>query len=145
MKLTWAVVTAVGLGIGTYSAVSAQEQEKTQWDGVYTGEQAQRGSALYAERCAQCHGDSLGGGEMAPALTGGEFAANWNDLSLGQLFDRMRISMPQDNPGSLSRQANADVLAFILQKGEYPVGPSELPTQTEVLNTIKFLAQKPGK
>ena len=57
---------------------------------------------------------------MAPGLTGGEFTANWNDLTLGDLFERMRISMPQNNPGSLSRQQNADILAFILTKGELP-------------------------
>jgi S-disulfanyl-L-cysteine oxidoreductase SoxD len=55
----------------------------------------------------------------------------------------MRISMPQNAPGSLSRQDNADILAFILQKGGAPAGTSELPTQTEVLNTHKFLATKP--
>ena len=52
---------------------------------------------------------------MAPGLTGGEFTSNWNDLSLGDLFERMRISMPQNAPGSLSRQQNADILAFVLQ------------------------------
>jgi mono/diheme cytochrome c family protein len=143
MRLTLAVLATLGIGAGAYAVLSAQE--KTQWDGVYTAEQAKRGDALYAENCASCHGPDLSGGEMAPSLAGGEFSANWNDLSLGQLFDRMRISMPQDNPGSLSRQANADILAFILQRGDYPVGPTELPTQSEVLGTIKFLAQKPSK
>ena len=59
---------------------------------------------------------------MAPGLTGGEFTSNWNDLSLGDLFERMRISMPQNAPGSLSRQQNADILAFMLYKGNYPAG-----------------------
>ena len=80
---------------------------------------------------------------MAPGLVGGEFTANWNDLSVGDLFERMRISMPQNNPGSLSRQQNADILAFILSKANYPAGKTELPTQTEVLNGIKFAAMKP--
>ena len=79
-----------------------------------------------------------------PGLTGGEFQSNWNDLSLGELFERMRISMPQNAPGSLSRQQNADILAYVLFKGNYPTGQTELPTQTEVLNTIKFMAQKPA-
>jgi mono/diheme cytochrome c family protein len=127
---------------GLFRAVAAQG--KSQWDGVYTEEQAKRGEATYSENCASCHGPDMAGGEMAPGLAGGEFSANWNDLSLGQLFERMRTSMPQNNPGSLSRQQNADILAFILRKGTAPAAQAELPTQTEVLNQIKFLAMNPN-
>ena len=139
---------AIGLMIGVLAcgtagmvrAVSAQE--KSQWDGVFSDEQSKRGEPLYAQYCSSCHGPDLAGGEMAPGLVGGDFAANWNDLSLGQLFDRIRTSMPQNNPGSLSRQQNADILSFILLKGNAPAGTAELPTQTEVLNTIKYVATK---
>jgi quinoprotein glucose dehydrogenase len=145
MKFTLAVIATVGIAVaGAYTAASAQEKMKTQWDGVYTAEQAQRGAPMYTEHCSSCHGADMNGGEMAPSLTGGEFSANWNELSLGQLFERMRTSMPQNNPNSLSRQVNADILAFILQKGGYPAGKTELPTQTEQLNTIQFAAQNPN-
>ena len=99
MKVTLAiaVVSLVAAGM----VVTAQE--KSQWDGVYTEAQAQRGEPLYQQYCSSCHGPDMAGGEMAPGLAGGEFSANWNDLSLGQLFERMRTSMPQNNPGSLSR------------------------------------------
>jgi hypothetical protein len=80
---------------------------------------------------------------MAPPLSGGTFNANWNDLSLGDLFERMRTSMPQNSPGSLARQDNAAILAYILKSSGAPAGQSELPTQTELLGTIKFLAVKP--
>jgi mono/diheme cytochrome c family protein len=148
MKVKIAIVAMFGLaaagafrGVGANDALSAQQ--KTQWDGVYTEDQAKRGEPLYAEKCSSCHGPDMNGGEMAPGLAGGEFTANWNDLSLGDLFERMRISMPQNNPGSLSRQQNADILAAILKKGNYPAGTAELPTQTEALNTYKFVATKP--
>ncbi len=142
MKLKLACAVVVGLAAMSVYTASAQ-QAKTQWDGIYTAEQAKRGDALYAEKCSSCHGAELNGGEMAPGLMGGEFTANWNDLSIGDLFERMRISMPQNNPGSLSRQQNADVLAFMLARASYPAGTTELPGQTEVLNGIKFAAMKP--
>jgi mono/diheme cytochrome c family protein len=149
MSLRVAIVAAIGLAVCagaraavTPVAVSAQGA-KTQWDGVYTIDQAKRGEKLYAEKCSSCHGPDMNGGEMAPGLTGGEFTSNWNDLSLGDLFERMRISMPQNAPGSLSRQDNADILSYILNKGNYPHGQAELPTQTEALNGYKFLAVKP--
>ena len=118
---------------------------KSQWDGIYTEEQARRGDGLYQQHCAACHGPALAGGDTAPALVGGEFASNWNDLSVGDLFERIRLFMPQNNPGSLSRQQNADILAFMLLKGNYPAAATELPTQTEMLNQYKFLAARPAQ
>ena len=148
MKFTVAVLSLTGLmafgAFGARGTVAAQ-QAKSQWDGVYTDEQAKRGEGLYSQYCASCHGPDLSGGEMAPGLTGGEFSSNWNDLSLGELFERMRISMPQNSPGSLSRQQNADILAFMLFKASVPAGSTELSTQTEVLSGIKFVAQKPAQ
>lgn len=127
--------------IGVSSTVSAQG--KSQWDGIYSEEQAKRGEPLYAEKCSSCHGADMNGGEMAPGLAGGEFSANWNDLSLGDLFERMRISMPQNNPGSLSRQQNADILAAMLKKGNFPAGNTDLPVEADALKALKFVAAKP--
>jgi mono/diheme cytochrome c family protein len=148
MKFTVAALTLIGMmAFGAMSArgTVAAQAPKSQWDGIYTDEQAKRGEATYTEFCATCHGGDLSGGEMAPSLVGGEFASNWNDLSLGELFERMRISMPQNAPGSLSRQQDADILAFMLAKAGVPAGQTELPTQAEVLNGIKFIAQKPAQ
>jgi mono/diheme cytochrome c family protein len=141
-KLAIGVLMTI-VAAGTLGPRTMTAQEKSQWDGVFSAEQSARGEPLYGQHCSSCHGPDLGGGEMAPGLVGGDFSSNWNDLSLGQLFDRMRTSMPQNNPGSLSRQQNADILAFMLQKGSAPAGTTELPTQSEVLNTIKYLATNP--
>ena len=142
------VLAVAGAAATMFVAVSAVQvgsaQTKSQWDGVYTAEQAAAGETVYAEKCSSCHGAALGGGEMAPGLAGQEFATNWNDLSLGDLFERMRISMPQDDPGSLSRQQNVEVLAFMLARGGYPAGETPLPTQTDALRAFKFLAINPG-
>jgi mono/diheme cytochrome c family protein len=147
MKVEVVVLGLAGLlGVGVVGAgrVTAQ-QSGSQWDGVYTAEQAKRGEPLYAQQCASCHGQDLTGGEMAPGLVGGEFSSNWNDLSIGELFERIRLSMPQNSPGSLSRQQDADILAYMLARAGAPSGAAELPTQTDVLNTIKFVGQKPAR
>ena len=36
-----------------------------------------------------------------------EFLANWNTLTVGDLFDRTRATMPQNKPGSMNREAGA--------------------------------------
>ena len=141
--MTWKLGSLAVAGVVVGTALSLAAQAKSQWDGVYSAEQAKRGQGLYAEKCASCHGPDLTGGEMAPALVGGEFSANWNDLSVGDLFERIRISMPQNDPGSLSRPQNADILSFILERNKAPAGAAELPSQTEALNQMKFLAAKP--
>ena len=128
---------------GLHRVVHAQTPASV-WDGAYTEEQAKRGEPLYAQYCASCHGPELSGGEMAPPLANGDFLSGWDGLTLGDLFERMRISMPQNAPGSLSGQQNADILAFVLSANKYPTGGSELSNQAMVLKTIKFEAKKPG-
>jgi quinoprotein glucose dehydrogenase len=112
------------------------QSSRSVWDGVYTSDQASRGSALYASTCASCHGTALTGGESAPPLAGGDFLSNWNGLTVGDLFERIRISMPADRPGKLTREQDADVLAYMLSMNQFPAGKSELEHQTESLKQI---------
>jgi len=125
------------------ATVHAQPPSKSIWDGVYTEEQAKRGSALYSENCASCHGSELTGGEMAPPLSGGEFMAGWDGLTIGDLFESIRISMPQNSPGSLSGQQNSDILAFMFSANKFPAGTTDLPKDAGILKTIKFEVKKP--
>ena len=125
-------------------ATFSTEPSQSVWDGVYTDEQAKRGGPLYSQRCAQCHAPDLTGGETAPALASAEFKGNWSGLSVDDLFERIKISMPQDNPGSLSRQQTADIVAFVLSKGGFPAGERELAREAEVLKGIRFEAAKPS-
>lgn len=110
-------------------------------DGVYTEEQAKRGETLYTEHCGSCHGPTLAGKD-GPPLAGDAFIANWSGLSVGDLFERMRSSMPQDSPGSLSRDENADLLAFMLKGNKYPAGASPLATEADALKRIQIAPPK---
>lgn len=132
------------LAIGIAAALSlAAQTTRSVWDGVYSQEQADRGKALYARECASCHGAELSGGEEAPPLTGAAFLADWNGLTLGDLFERIRVSMPEGKPGSLSRQTNADILAYLLAANQFPAGKSDLPTGAEFLRQIRFETERP--
>ena len=112
------------------------------WDGVYTAEQTRRGETAYLQTCASCHGTALEGGDMTPPLVGGAFTSNWNDLTVGDLFDRIRTTMPLDNPGRLSRTQTADVIAFVLKANDWPAGTTELPADS-ALKQIRIAAVKP--
>jgi cytochrome c len=106
------------------------------WDGVYTQEQATRGQPLYQQQCASCHGDKMTGGESAPPLTGGQFLSNWNGLTLDVLFERIRLTMPSDNPARVPKPAKADIMAYLLSMNRFPAGKTELQYKTERLKEI---------
>jgi mono/diheme cytochrome c family protein len=137
-----AILGCVAFGL---AALAQDAPTRSVWDGVYAPDQATRGLALYNKECAACHGQSLSGGEEAPPLSGGGFTANWNGLTVGDLFERIRVSMPEGRPGTLSRQQNADILAYILSGNQFPAGKAELVKETELLKQIKFEAVRPEK
>ena len=128
------------------SATSAQQTDRTSrsvWDGVYTEEQAKRGEVIYGRECASCHGNELTGADEAPALAGPAFLANWDGLTVGDLSERVRVSMPPNKPGRLSRQQIADILCHVLSVNNFPAGKTELEPKTELLKQIRIEATKP--
>ncbi len=125
---------------GAFALWAQDDGTRSVWDGVFTPEQSARGDRAYHELCASCHGTDLTGGESAPPLTGGEFSSNWYGLTAGDLFERIRTTMPGDRPGSLKREQTADILAYILSMNQFPAGKSELPSRTEFLKLIRLEA-----
>ena len=123
-----------------YASVAAQGPS-TIWDGVYSEEQAKRGGPTYQTFCAACHGDQLLGQEAAPALVGDAFNANWEGTTLGDLFNRIRTTMPLDQPGALSRAQTADVVAFLLQSGKFPAGANAFDAQA--MGMVMFRTYRP--
>ena len=132
------LMSSAMVGLAQSAASSAATPRRSVLDGVFLEQQAKRGQALYEQECASCHGAALQGIEMAPALVGPSFLANWGGLTLGDLFERIRQSMPPDDPTRLSRAQHADVVAYILKAGKYPSGPAELPAEVSALKEIQI-------
>jgi hypothetical protein len=55
----------------------------------------------------------------------------------------MRMSMPEDKPGSLSRAQNADILAYMLRVNGFPAGEKVLSTEAGALGQITFRMYRP--
>jgi S-disulfanyl-L-cysteine oxidoreductase SoxD len=137
--LTWVVsVGLVGRGAQTPAA-------STTWSGVYTEAQAESGGAAYAKHCSECHLEDLAGDGFAPALKGPEFMNNWNTLSVGDLFERIRVSMPPSDTNAVTPKQKIDIVAFLLKSAGFPAGQSELAPTLDALKAIKFEATKPGR
>jgi mono/diheme cytochrome c family protein len=135
----WAMTDVLASG-AAQAGSSSSEPARSAAAGVFTEAQDQRGAAIYARECSTCHGERLKGGEGAPPLTGPEFSAGWNGQTVGDLFDRIRQTMPAppERPGKLTPQENADVVAHILSVNGFAAGAAELPTEIERLKRIRI-------
>jgi mono/diheme cytochrome c family protein len=125
-----------GLLLWSAAAVAQSAAVRSVWDGVYTVEQAMRGSKQYRQTCAACHGPTLQGQGMAGALAGDTFVASWNGRSIEDLFTRIQATMPLDNPGTVTSTATREIVAFLLQANKFPPGPIELPPRTELKELV---------
>ena len=109
------------------------------WDGVFTEAQAARGRAAYTGACALCHGRRLNGApddpdmRSTPPLARARFLREWEGRSLAALLAYTRLTMPEDNPGSLTDAEYVDVIAYMLSAGRIPAGDGELPTDAREL------------
>jgi mono/diheme cytochrome c family protein len=133
-----AALVGVGLQAG---ATLGQESAagRTTVSGVYSTEQAERGQAIFATRCAACHGPDLGGGDLAPPLHGEEFLSAWTGRPLRRLYSRIISTMPPDDVGSLSEDETVALVALVLKTNGYPVG-TQPAGRADDLNAITVVA-----
>ncbi|MCY3969780.1 MAG: c-type cytochrome [Acidobacteria bacterium] len=105
-------------------------------DRIFTEAQAERGRAAYDAHCAECHGEGLGGGEMAPGLTGVAFRFRWRGLKVADIYESIESTMPPEEPDTLGDQAYIDLVAFVLRANGYPAGDRELAADPLLLQGI---------
>ena len=125
---------------GSSAPVGVQETSSSVLDGVFTAAQARRGRRVYNQNCSSCHGPEMQGGEMAPGIAGNDFIVFWTELPVGSLFERIKVTMPEDGPGRLTDQEYTDVVAYMLDSNNYPAGEAELPADKAALDEIMIVA-----
>ena len=122
--------------LGTLAAANAASLN----DGLYRAEQAARGAETYRAVCSSCHALDLRGNSNSPGLRGIGFLFIWEGRGLGELYTKMRSTMPTDNPGSLTEREYLDLLAFLLERNGYPAGNTELANVSGELETVVISA-----
>jgi len=128
---------------GVIRSARAATPARTTMDGVFTAEQAARGKAVYNASCSVCHMEDLSGSGQALPLAGDDFMGVWEGQSLGDLFDLVRGTMPQDKPGSLTPEATVDLITYLLQFNQFPAGKDELTADPDALKAI-LITKKPA-
>ena len=134
LVLTFAVGAAGQRRDGAPAAAADQEVQRSINEGVYSDTQAERGRALYVAQCASCHGDDLTGMGFAPGLLGTEFLSLWTGQTIRDFYSRIRTTMPEADPGSLSPAETIDIVSYLFEANGFPSGPEEL--EREMLETI---------
>jgi len=137
LNVSLAVLAATaGLTIAAAS-LSAQQKPKNVSDGVFSTDQAMRGKSGYDGVCARCHGAPLTGSQgNGPALKGAAFLGHWDKDTLGSLYTKIRDTMPQGSPGTLTDEVKLQILAYVLQQNGFPAGTSDLPGDVSALEEI---------
>ena len=101
-----------------------------QTSGYYTLDQATAGAEIYGTKCASCHGAQMEG-YIGPSLRGHAFQViTSRETSADRLLLIISRNEPQNNPGGLSDEQDADVLAYILQVNGFPAGKAKLSAFT---------------
>jgi mono/diheme cytochrome c family protein len=142
MTLNITIVVAVALVIVSAASAAPQPADQTIWSGVFSAAQAKRGEAIAGKRCATCHSADLAGGQDGPALVGADVLQAWSGMSVAELFDRIRTTMPADAPQTLSPQETADIVAFIFSQNKCPAGDKELPSEMDGLKRIQITPER---
>jgi len=132
--VTVVAVTVLTVLVGpTASAQNAPAAPAQASRGAYTDAQAVRGEATYRANCTSCHATS--------AYTGDAFARAWDSRTAFDLFELIRTTMPIDNPGRLSREQYADIVAYLFKLNRLPAGDRPLPADDEGLKQVRIEAK----
>lgn len=105
-------------------------------DGLYTDEQAKRGRNVYLGSCKSCHAPQ--------SHTGATFNQFWRGKQLSDLFTFVSTKMPKNDPGSLSPEDAADVVAYLLKMNAMPTGPEEMWGDADSLKKYRIETKKSG-
>jgi mono/diheme cytochrome c family protein len=121
---------AFGLKMSDTAATGSETAAVSSLTGVYPQAQARKGAETYGRYCGRCH---------TPAAHGGDaFQSTWGGRSALELFDYLRTTMPDDQPGRLSRGQYADIVAYLLQQNGMPAGPRRLGADPAQLERIRL-------
>ena len=99
-------------------------------DSVFTETQVKRGVKAYEKYCIECH--------LPEQMTGTGFIDAWRGQTVYVLFEKIRTTMPHENPGRLKRKDCADVLAYLFSLNGLPTGKKDLPSSARKLKQIRI-------
>jgi S-disulfanyl-L-cysteine oxidoreductase SoxD len=103
---------------------------------MYTEEQATAGLEVFTKVCSECH--------EKKDMTSADFKTKWGGRPLGELYELVRTTMPDGNPGSLSRTDYANALAYVLKLNGLPAGAAAVMPDSAAMSGAKVVFPAAG-
>lgn len=108
----------------------AQEAAAPADPAALAARQVERGEQWFRAACLECH--AIG------AVSNPDFRLKWGGRSAHDLFDLVARTMPDGNPGSLSRGAYLAITAYLMKLNGMPVAPAPLAADSTTLGGIRL-------
>jgi hypothetical protein len=119
------------------SAQQGPAQERTTREAVFSLVQAERGAAVFSRVCSECHTRDQFKGS-------GGFQKNWEGRTFFDVFEQLRSTMPNSDPGSLPRREYIDVLIYLLRECGHPAGAVDLEATDASLKAVRIVTPGGG-
>jgi S-disulfanyl-L-cysteine oxidoreductase SoxD len=101
-------IALLALSVGLSSTVHAQAPAEPPTDpAAAAARQIVLGEQWFRSACLSCH--------AARGLDNADFRLKWNGKSAFDLFERIRSTMPETNPGSLTQGTYAAIVSYLMK------------------------------
>lgn len=118
------VAAALGAPRIAHAGLTAQV---TAPDTSAAARQLEAGEQWFRAVCVECHADNV---------ADADFKAKWNGRSVYDLFDRMRSSMPDSDPGSLTYETYVALTAYLMKLNGMPSRTAPVPADSSALANL---------
>lgn len=98
---------------------------------MYSDSQATAGQAVWTKTCSECH--------ESKDVTGADFRTKWAGQPVFTLFEQIRTTMPDGNPGSLPKEDYAAAMAYIFKLNGLASGAVPFTPDSVALATVKLI------
>lgn len=123
-------LTVIFLALCPFAATAAQDVAAPMEPAALAARQVERGEQWFRSACLQCH--AIG------AVSNPDFRVKWGGRTALDLFGLISRTMPDGNPGSLSRGTYLAVTAYLLKLNGMPVAQAPLVGDSTALGGLRL-------
>jgi mono/diheme cytochrome c family protein len=88
------------------------------------------GEQWFRSACLECH--------AVRGLDNADFRLKWDGRNAFDLFERIRSTMPESRPGTLTQGTYASIVAYLMKLNGMKVGATLVPSDSTALAAIRL-------